>query len=142
VLFVAPATRLDPVLRLKERDEQRAARELARAAAETVSARERLDASATRARRDERRDGPAREWLIVEAAHGRALVELSRDATRVRESGARERAARGVCADVHRRTETVRRAVEVRRREIREERARAERRSFDEIAALLFNRVR
>jgi flagellar export protein FliJ len=137
---VKPKIRLEAVVKLRERDEDRAQRDLAEAQRQARDARDRLTEAEQRARRDERARGTAAHWDLVDHAHARALVE-ARQAERAAESATEKvGASRTTFLGIHARAEAVRRVVQVRRTELAEEAESAERKRLDELATLMHDR--
>lgn len=133
-------TRLDSVVRLRERDEDTRAQELGRAETAAAAAAQREAEARATCLRDARAGGDATGWLVAEEAHQRALVEAKRAAqesavARRQADGARERYRLA-----HQRAEVVRRAVDHRREAARAEAERAEDKALDELVVLRFAR--
>lgn len=128
-------TRLDPLVRLREREEERARLGLARALESVAAARSVLERAVELARRDALEAGSAADWELRQLAHERALraVREAEDALAQAQRGAEE--ARTACEEAHRRTEAVRRVAEARREEALAELDRQERKLMDEIGA-------
>ncbi len=135
-----PATRLDAVVKLRERDEDEARSHLAEAQRRAAAAHAALEAARARAQTDERRAGSAAEWLLADAAHGRALVEARQAETQARASQEALGASRNRFAGAHARAEAMRRLAEVRRSEIISEHESRERKALDEAATLIYLR--
>jgi flagellar biosynthesis chaperone FliJ len=111
---VKPKHRLDAIVKLREREEDRARSALADAQRKTVVAAETLRVAAARARQDERRFGLANDWELAELAQIGALRE-ARQAELAAESAAKHLTRK--LADfvgVHSRTEALRRVVKSR----------------------------
>lgn len=134
------ATRLDPLVRLREREEERARLELARAIEATRLAREALEEARRAALRNEFAPGPAYEWEMRELAHRRALEEVERAKAALLEALEAEEAARRACEEAHKRLEAVRRVAEARKAEARAEAERQERKLLDEIGSRSWSR--
>ncbi len=135
-----PATRLDAVVRLKERDEERTRLELVRTAEATRRAKAAAEEALARTRQDSRKKDSAAVWEMHEAAHASALREAKLAADRANESRKHEDAAREKHQVARRNAEALRRVVETKREEIVQDQRRQERRESDEIASLLFGR--
>jgi flagellar export protein FliJ len=136
---MAPGTRLDKVVWLRERAQDEARATLGRAQAEVGRARDDAARAGVSARRDVRAAGPVDLWQLEEAAHHRALKALRAAEAAVAQAVRRETAAREGWAAARQGTEVVRRIQERRRGEQREALARVERRDADEVATLRFN---
>lgn len=133
-------TRLDTVVEVKERLEDRAVEALARAESAVSSAKQRAEAARQLAQKDFRSRASLAQWEVTELAHHRAvndakkaekeLVALQRSAQTVREAYVK----------AHQQAEVVRRVAESRRTELLLEMNRAEDKLLDEAASLLFFR--
>ena len=137
---VKPATRLDVVVKLRERDEEQARTLLANseravkaAAAETLAALE-------RARKDLRVSGSAADWQLLDAAHGRALVDAAAAAQAEAAAHQRLSESRVVYSFAYQRAETIRRIAETRRTELINEAEAKERKELDELGVILHGR--
>lgn len=133
-------TRLDTVVRLRERDEEERAQNLAKAEVEAREAAQRATQARQNTLRDERNRGDASRWAMAEVAHQRALLESKRadhDAARLRQDAD---GARVNYTAAHQQAEVVRRVADHRRSEIAQEQNRAEDRALDDVATLLFTR--
>jgi flagellar export protein FliJ len=132
-------TRLDRIVRLREREETDALVHLARAQAHLSAAHGRLQGAAAAAAADGRGPGQAALWDLDDAAHRRALQGL-RAALGELDAAARKRDdARGEYAAARQDAEALRRAADRKRAEVAAEGARRERRAVDEVATLRFN---
>jgi flagellar export protein FliJ len=139
-MVVKPKLRLDAVVKLRERDEDQAQRDLAVAQRQAHDAQEQLREAARRARHDGRGKGSAAHWDLVDHAHARALHD-ERQAERAAEVATEKvGASRVQYLGLRARAEAVRRVVEVRRAEIVEAAESAERKVLDELATLLHDR--
>lgn len=128
-------TRLDPVVKLRERAEDECAIELARASEMTRQARDKLALIDDRLRRENRRQGDAADWELAEAATARALKERKVAEAELKKAEGAEAAARVAYAQAHKKAEAVRRVAEARRKAILKEAEVAERKLMDEVAA-------
>lgn len=126
-------TRLDPVLGLREKEEEAAAIALAAAAAKVQEALEALERAQLDARRNALESGSAADWDLRELAQERALARLEQ--ARADHAAAVEamEEARRALELAHQRTEAVRRVAEARRAEARAEADRKERKEMDEL---------
>ena len=132
-----PATRLDPLLKLKEREEQRQMIRLA-AASRALQAVQELEADLRRkAAGSDLRAAPAEAWMLREEAHQRALRELhqAREAVAAAEKACQ--AARAAFLVATQTAEAFRKATERKRNEIVQEIERREQKTLEEMAALL-----
>ncbi len=133
-------TRLDAVVRVRERSEDAAKVALARARMEVTRAASGLERLRERARHEDRQAGSAAQWEIRQAARDRAVAEIKRAEEALRALEAREVAARQAYEAAHRELEAVRRVAESKRAEMAREAGRKERKAMDEIAAILHGR--
>ncbi|HEY0713833.1 MAG TPA: hypothetical protein VGF45_14230 [Polyangia bacterium] len=132
-----PATRLDVVVKLRERDEEQARRALADSERAAKAAAEAARHAAEHARKDHRGAGSAAFWQMHDAAHGRALHEA---AEAEKAAGMAEQhlvKSRGQYSSAYKRAETIRRVAETRRSELIAEIEGRERKELDEIGVLL-----
>jgi flagellar biosynthesis chaperone FliJ len=133
-------TRLDTVVRLRERDEDAAAREVANAERGLRNAQQQLDDAKARALSDFRARNDVAQWELQELAQHRALDESKKAARAVETAKALALKSRERFTTAHQRAEVVRRAADTRREELTRELDRAETKQLDDVAALLFNR--
>jgi flagellar export protein FliJ len=139
--IVKPRTRLDAVVKLRERDEDRARRDLAEAQRHAQAAEKALHDAQLRARHDARSSGTAAHWELADHAHARALVEARQAERTARAATERLGSTRTHYVGAHKRAEAVRKVVEVRRAELVSQAEASERKHLDEIATLLFTRT-
>jgi flagellar export protein FliJ len=137
--IVEPKTRLDRLVQVRERGEDSALENLARAQTSLGRASERLAGLRQVARSDDRATGSAELWVVVEAAHARTLTEVRGAERELAQALQRERAARDGYSAAHREAEVARRAQEKKRTEIKGDREKQEQRALDELATLRFN---
>lgn len=136
---VEPKTRLDRLVQVRERGEDTALENLARAQSSLGKATERLAGLRQEARFDGRGRGNAQLWMVEEAAHVRALQDVRTAEKAVAAAQRTEQQARHGYAVAHRDAEVARRVQEKKRAEIRDEREKKEQKSLDELATLRFN---
>jgi flagellar export protein FliJ len=139
-LFMKPATRLDAVVQLRERDEDRARKELSQAQRLARAAESALEQARRRASTDERGRGTAADWLLADVAHTRALVEARQAEHQARAAQEQLGARRHQFTTAHARAEAIRRLAETRRAEIVRDIESRERKALDEAAILAFGR--
>ena len=84
-----PRTRLDPVIKIEEKNEERKLHEMAAANRKVKSAEEALLGARDAARTDHRRSAPATDWLLAEIAHTRALSDVRNAERAVKSATAR-----------------------------------------------------
>jgi flagellar export protein FliJ len=136
---VEPKTRLDRLVQVRERGEDSALENLARAQSSLGRASERLAGLRQAAQSDDRAFGSAELWVVVEAAHARTLNEVRGAEHDLAQASQRVGVAREGYSSAHRDAEVARRAQEKKRTEIRSERERREQKALDELATLRFN---
>lgn len=139
---MAPKTRLDPVVKSRERDEQEARVRLAEAIRRTADARQQLIDARLRAAADVRAAGLAAIWSVLDDSHARAIREVKRCAAEVDRAVADEERLRLAYVQAHRAAEAVRRVRATRVEELRVEVAKRERKELDELAVVGFSRRR
>jgi flagellar export protein FliJ len=139
---VAPRTRLDKVVQVRERAEDAALMGLAQARAQVGRAQDRLSLAVEVSRRDGRAGGPVELWHLEELQHRRALQAVRTAQYEVRQAAQVEAKALDGYTSARRGTEIVRRVQERRRAEILGELEKRERKEIDEIATLRFNAAR
>jgi hypothetical protein len=137
--FMRPKTRLDPVVELEERNEERRLREMADASRKARSAEEALVGAQAAARADHRRRAPATDWMLAESAHARALNDVRAAEQAVKSAAEAEGASRKLYTAAHSKAEALRRVAQARVDEILTERAKAETRELDDAGLLQFN---
>lgn len=137
---VKPAVRLDVVVRLRERDEDRARRELAEAQRQAELAASALSDMKRRSSVVPRERGTAAEWLLADTAAVRAREDVRRAEVVVRTADQKLGASRKSYAGVHARVEVMRKVADARRGELVAEADASERKAQDENARLLYLR--
>lgn len=136
---VEPKTRLDRLVQVRERGEDAALENLARAQSSLGRATERLAGLRQEARSDGRGRGAAQLWILEEAAHVRALHDVRNAEREVAAALKKEQQARVGYTAAHRDAEAARRVQEKKRTEIKDEREKREQKSLDELATMRFN---
>ena len=136
---MAPKTRLDPVVQMRERGEESALQGLARAQQAIARARDRLRAMNDRAAADERAAGEAAMWAAEESAHTRALQEARAVERELAQAHGAERAARAAYERAWRDAEATRRLREKIRQDLAHDAEKREQRALDELATQGFN---
>jgi len=134
-----PKTRLDKLVQLREREEDDAAVDLARAQQKLHAARERLEQAVEASRADGRAPGDAALWELEENAHRRALQLVHKAEGEVSTAAVKREDASLCYREARQDAETVRRVADRKRAELRLELVRKERRVLDEVATLRFN---
>lgn len=135
-----PATRLDAVVKLRERDEDKARLDLSEAQRKALQAEAALREAMERARADERARGTAADWLLADVAHTRALGDARHAEHQVRAANEQLGARRTQYTSAHARAEAMRRLAETRRAEIIRDAEVRERKLLDEAAMLAYVR--
>jgi flagellar export protein FliJ len=133
-------TRLDVVVKVKERAEEKAGLELARAETAVRTAKDKLELASERAAQDHRGRGDVSQWELSEAAHHRALLDKSKAQKELESTQKAAVVVRAHYVGAHRAAEVVRRVADARREEISRELTRAEDKQLDEAASLLWFR--
>jgi flagellar export protein FliJ len=135
-----PATRLDPLLKLKEREQQRRLVDLSNATRALQAAQQRVEDLRRAAARSDLQSGPVELWMLREESHQRALRELQRAREAVTATDKACQVARAAFLTAKRTVETFRKATERKRAEIVREIERSEQKTLEEMAALLAHR--
>jgi flagellar export protein FliJ len=139
---VRPRTRLDPVVKLQEQNEELRRRELAEAGRKVKSAEEQLAESRARAHADQRRPASASDWQLAELAHGRALLDVRTAEQAVQSAAEESSASRDRYVAARSKAEAVRRVAALRVGEILAGREATERRELDELGIMRAARSR
>jgi flagellar biosynthesis chaperone FliJ len=137
---MAPKTRLDRLVGLRETTEEQALAALGTRQRETVVARERLATCRDAAQADARRSEDAVLWALDDGARRRVLLALRNAEGALVAAERAEAAARAAFQAAHQATEAARRGADRRRAELVAEEDRRERRGADEVAALRHGR--
>jgi len=136
---MVPKTRLDKLVMIRERTEDTALENLARAQTSLGRAAARLAGMRQAASSDGRGAGVAELWALEENAHARALQALRVAERELSGAMRKEQQARVGYVTAFHNAEAIRRAQEKKRAEVTEEWDRRERRDEDELATLRFN---
>jgi len=134
---VTTATRLDPLLRLRERTEERAQQALAEAIRGMQGAAANVEVKKHAASADHRTASSATEWLLAEETHLRARGDLKKAEAALEAARGKQDQSRAAAAVAQQSAEVVRRAADRKRAEHRAAEGRAERKQLDQIALLL-----
>jgi flagellar biosynthesis chaperone FliJ len=137
-----PRTRLDPVIKLEEKNEERKLSEMAAAGRKVKSAEEALSDAREAASGDHRRTAEAKDWQLAELAHTRALHEVRAAEHAVKSATEEEGVSRAAYTQAHSKAEALRRVAQARVDEILAARDKAEAREMDEIGLRTFNNPR
>lgn len=135
-----PKTRLDPVIKIEERNEERTLNEMAAAGRKYKSAEEALSGAQRAARTDHRRSAPAMDWLLAEIAHTRALHEVRTAENEMKTAAEAAGLTRARYSQAHSKAEALRRVAQARADEILAARRKTESRELDDIGLLPFTR--
>jgi flagellar export protein FliJ len=135
-----PKTRLDPLVKLKERAEERARRNLAKASQDLALIQSKLDQLRQLAAKDSQVSGSAADWELRDVAHARALSDIRKAEEGVAAAARREQTAREAYGAAYRELDAIRRAAEARRSELMLELETRERKELDELGQSAFTR--
>lgn len=133
--------RLDVVVKVKQREEERRLEALAGTLRAAQAARHALALAEAEARHERRRQGSAAEYSDEELARQRLLERVAAARAKLEQATAAVEQSRAEWTAAHRGAEAVRRVADARRSEVVEERERAERKTLDELALLQFARA-
>lgn len=133
-------TRLDTVVQVKERAEQKAGQTLARAESVVTAAKEKLSNAQAAAALDVRARSDVSTWEMGELAHQRAVGDARRAEKELDQAQKTAAAMRTSYLSAHRSAEVVRRVADSRREELMREQARNEDKQLDEAASQLWIR--
>lgn len=136
---MTPKTRLDPLVRVRERHEDHALDDLARAQRTLGLAHERLRSARAQASADHRSSGDSSLWATEELAHARVVHEVRTSERELQKATGGEHAARIAYERAWREAEASRKLREKARRAIVHESERREQHALDELATLGFN---
>lgn len=127
-------------MKLRERDEEKAAQALAKADRALTVAKESHEDAKARAMMDFRARNDVSQWELQELAQHRALAEEKKAAQLVEAAKTVASKSRDAFTVTHQRAEVVRRVADSRREEISRELDRNETRQLDDVAGMLFSR--
>lgn len=133
-------TRLDTVVEVKERVEDRAVQALARAESAVTTATRRAAEAKLAASKDFRARADVAQWEVTELAHHRAVADSKKAEKELAAVQKSAQTVRAAYLKAHQQAEVVRRVAENRRQELVQELNRAEDKALDEAASLLFFR--
>lgn len=139
--IVPPKTRLDVVVKLRERDERNARLELANAQRALMAAERALVDAMELAQHDARGSGRAVDWELADAAHARALHDARQAERAALAASDHLGSSRKQFHGARARAEAMRRTVDARRAEVARDAEAAERKTLDELAMLLHGRT-
>jgi flagellar export protein FliJ len=137
---VPPKTRLDAVVKIRERDEDTARIQLSEDQRKQLAAVQALAEAKERARHDARTSGRAMDWDLADRAHQRALLDARLAEHAVNAASEKVGSSRDKYVAAYAKAEAMRRVVETRRADIVKENEKAEAKRLDEMATLLFAR--
>jgi flagellar export protein FliJ len=138
--FVPPKTRLDAVVKIREKEEDTARIQLSEDQRRELAAIQALAEARERARHDARTSGRAMDWDLADRAHQRALLDARLAEHAVNAAAEKVAASRENYVGAYSKAEAMRRVVETRRTELQKEAEKKEAKQLDEMAALLFSR--
>jgi flagellar biosynthesis chaperone FliJ len=133
-----PKTRLDPVIKIEEKKEERKLLEMAAAGQRVKTAQEALVDAQSRARADHRRSATAMDWQLAEVAHARALHEVSSAERNVKSAAVEAAVTREAYKAAYAKAEALRRVAATRVEEILAAHSKAEDKVLDEIGTVQF----
>lgn len=134
------AKRLDVVVQLKARSEEKAQRAFGEALGQVAKAKAAVEEAHRQAQRDHRGQGSAAEWMMVDAARGRSLQVLRSTQKVLDQANVAAEKKRALYTQAHQATEVVRRVADVRRAEDVFEENKKEARTLDELTLQRFVR--
>jgi flagellar export protein FliJ len=137
---VPPKTRLDAVVKVREREEDTARIQLSEDQRKQLAAAAALEEAKARARHDARTSGRAVDWDLADRAHQRALLDARLAEHAANAATEKVGNSRDKYVAAYAKAEAMRRVVETRRADIIKEREKAEAKRMDEMATLLFAR--
>jgi flagellar export protein FliJ len=137
---VPPKTRLDAVVKIRERDEDTARIQLSEDQRRQLAAVKALEDAKTRARHDARTSGRARDWELADRAHQRALHDARLAEHAVNAASEKVANSREKYVGAYAKAEAMRRIVETRRADIVKEEAKAEEKRADELTTQRYAR--
>jgi flagellar export protein FliJ len=139
-LSVPPKTRLDAVVKIRERDEDTARIQLSEDQRRQLAAVAALSQARERAREDARTSGRASDWDLADRAHQRALIDARIAEHAVTAADEKVGNSRANYVAAYSKAEAMRRVVETRRADMVKEAEKAEAKQLDEMATLRFSR--
>ncbi len=139
-MFVKPAVRLDVVVKLRERDEERARLDLAEAQRQAQQAAAALNEVQRRSVIPARARGTAAEWLMADAAAVRAREDVRKAEVVARAADQKLGVSQKRYAGVLARVEVMRKVADARRDELLAAADRVESKLLDEAAQLMYVR--
>lgn len=133
-------TRLDSVVQVKERVEEKAGQALARVESAVSAAKAKVDDARRAASQDFRARSDISQWEVTELAHHRAVADAKKAQKDLEALQKSAQTVRAQYLSAHQSAEVVRRVASTRREELTREQNRAEDKALDEAASLLFFR--
>jgi flagellar export protein FliJ len=133
-------TRLDVVVQVKERAEEKAGVSLAKAESVVTTAKQKLELARQAASNDTRTRSDISLWEMTELAHQRALTDAQKAQKELETAQKSAAQFRASYLNAHRNAEVVRRVADSRRDELTKEMTRAEDKQADEAASLAWFR--
>jgi flagellar export protein FliJ len=137
---VPPKTRLDAVVKIRERDEDTARIQLSEDQRKQLAAVAALEEAKARAREDARSSGRAMDWELADRAHQRALLDARLAEHAVTAAAQKVETSRAQYVGAYSKAEAMRRIVETRRADMAKEAEKKESKQLDEMATLRFSR--
>ena len=133
-------TRLDSVVQVKERVEEKAGQALARAEIAVTAAKSKVEVARHAASQDFRTRADISSWEVTELAHHRAVADAKKAQKDLETLQRSAQVVRATYLSAHQSAEVVRRVATSRREEATRELNRAEDKALDEAASMLLFR--
>ncbi|MDP2270575.1 MAG: hypothetical protein Q8N23_35175 [Archangium sp.] len=130
-------TRLDAVVQVKERVEEKAGQALARVESAVTIAKEKVEVAKRVAAQDFRARSDISQWEVAELAHHRAVADAKKAQKDLETLQKSALVVRATYVSAHQSAEVVRRVATTRREEAERELNRIEDKALDEAASLL-----
>jgi flagellar export protein FliJ len=133
-------TRLDSVVQVKERVEEKAGQALARAEIAVTAAKSKVEEARQAASQDFRARADIAQWEVTELAHHRAITDAKKAQQDLEALQKSAQVVRATYLSAHQSAEVVRRVATSRREELTRELNKAEDKALDEAASMLLFR--
>ena len=130
-------TRLDAVVQVKERVEEKAGQALARAESAVIAGKVKVEEARRAASQDFRSRSDISQWEMTELAHHRAIADAKKAQKDLEALQKSAQTVRAAYVSAHQSAEVVRRVATSRREEATRELNRVEDKALDETASLL-----
>ena len=133
-------TRLDSVVQVKERVEEKAGQALARVEIAVTAAKSKMEEAKQAASQDFRTRADISQWEVTELAHHRAITDAKKAQKDLEALQKSAQVVRATYISAHQSAEVVRRVATSRREELTREMNKAEDKALDEAASMLLFR--